>query len=1007
MSHRRMRRDKFVCIWLDKQSNRSDDYTYIHNTLQTILDSFRTYRNANQCVDYIFNLKNMKGILITIDTFAEEIIPVIHNCEQINSIYILTSKKTTYQAWIKDYSKIHGIFHDRKQLADEIKRDITQSQTDTLSISLISSTDVSSHDINRQDPSFMYSQLLKEIILNDHKEEKEDETRQDMLQYCRTIYANNPDTLTILDEFEQNFIPELSIYWYTRECFLYRILNKALYTPEPHVLYKLRYFLRHLHQQIVSQATLQRTNLLPMTVYRGQSISLDQIEKLQRNVGGFLSFNNFLSTSRQRDVAMNFLLGFEISVLFEMKINPSIDKFPFANIEHLSYQQGNETEEEFLFSTGTVFRILQIDKTDDLFYSVQLTLSVDTDEQLAEYTKQTREEIRSPHSFLSLLKLMHQLSQYDNIEDFAKMFHNDQTLVTDIILSGGIHHVFGSIYNERDQPKKALKHLQESLSQYLTIMPADHPKLSPTYNNIGSAHATQSDYETALTFYQLALDCQSNSSNPDVSSIVAYTNNIASIYFQQKQYTKALESHKHALKLQLEHFGDNNSSLTNTYNIISVIYYKLNDPEQAERYREKATALQENTTRSDPSSSAACLLTTGTVCFSQGQYQDALNNFNQALKIQQQYLLPNNPAFLTTYNCIGNAYYKQNRFDEALRYHKRALELEEHCLSHDHSSIASRYFNLSKDYVGLSQWSDALSNALHARKLMQKSTNNDSSDVLSILQHLAYIYKQQQNYQEALNYYQRAVELQKKDFPSDQSALGSLYDRIASVYAKQNQVEEALVYYKKVLTIEKRSLPDDHPSIAASYMNISKAYADLLCWSDALEYGLKGVEQMKKSSETDATVLAPLIQYISHIYLQQKEYQQVITYSHEALKLYTTYLSVDDSSLISIYHRISQSYYKLKEYHRAIPFYQKVLRIELKTLPNDAKTIGNTYLNLSTTYMNLEQFDEALTTGDQALNQFSKTLPYNHSEVVQLRTYLNAIKIQQMLQAEQHHRKTK
>jgi hypothetical protein len=42
-----------------------------------------------------------------------------------------------------------------------------------------------------------------------------------------------------------------------------------------------------------------------MIVYRGQTMFADQINKFKQNVGGFLSFNNFLSTSLEKDVPQN------------------------------------------------------------------------------------------------------------------------------------------------------------------------------------------------------------------------------------------------------------------------------------------------------------------------------------------------------------------------------------------------------------------------------------------------------------------------------------------------------------------------------------------------------------------------------------------------------------------------------------------------------------------------------------------------------------------------------
>jgi tetratricopeptide (TPR) repeat protein len=73
-------------------------------------------------------------------------------------------------------------------------------------------------------------------------------------------------------------------------------------------------------------------------------------------------------------------------------------------------------------------------------------------------------------------------------------------------------------------------------------------------------------------------------------------------------------------------------------------------------------ALQKNSSESDPEASANCSIRAGGVCFSQGQYKEALEYFNRALEIQQKYFLPNNPSLAETYNYIGDVYYRQNEF---------------------------------------------------------------------------------------------------------------------------------------------------------------------------------------------------------------------------------------------------------------------------------------------------------------------------------------------------------
>jgi tetratricopeptide (TPR) repeat protein len=137
-------------------------------------------------------------------------------------------------------------------------------------------------------------------------------------------------------------------------------------------------------------------------------------------------------------------------------------------------------------------------------------LSAENDEQLAEYTKRTREEIRSSNSFLSLLKLMNELKQYNSIDRFAEMFRDDySSLDTNPGVLDAIHNIFGLIYLDRGQLKEALEHFHKSLNICLdSLSSADHPKLAVTYNNIGCVHLTQSNYETALTFYQSSRELQ-------------------------------------------------------------------------------------------------------------------------------------------------------------------------------------------------------------------------------------------------------------------------------------------------------------------------------------------------------------------------------------------------------------------------------------------------------------------------------------------------------------------
>jgi hypothetical protein len=230
---------RLVCVWLDKEGSRSKDFSNAQVYLRDIINFFRIFDDTNKCVDYILNMKNEKICLITSVELGKVILPFNHSFEQINSIYIFSSNKSEDQKWTNEYNKIQGTFFNIKSICDQLKSDTTRCEkSDYIGISFVSSSDISSRDINRQDPSFMYAQLLKEILLNDHLEETDEQTKRDMIIFCRQFYTGNERELNIFNEFEREFFPEHAIYWYTRECFIYKILNKALWTLELDILYK-------------------------------------------------------------------------------------------------------------------------------------------------------------------------------------------------------------------------------------------------------------------------------------------------------------------------------------------------------------------------------------------------------------------------------------------------------------------------------------------------------------------------------------------------------------------------------------------------------------------------------------------------------------------------------------------------------------------------------------------------------------------------------------------------
>ncbi|CAF5165787.1 unnamed protein product [Rotaria sp. Silwood1] len=141
-------------------------------------------------------------------------------------------------------------------------------------------------------------------------------------------------------------------------------------------------------------------------VFRGQGLSMEDFEKLKKTKGGLMSFNNFLSTSRNREISFNnfarpaALNTNSIGILFVMNIDTAIctkTSTPFAEVSKVGYYK--DKEEEIVFTTHTIFRIYRIerieDKNADRLWQVNLTLVGNQDDDFNRLTAHIREDVNS------------------------------------------------------------------------------------------------------------------------------------------------------------------------------------------------------------------------------------------------------------------------------------------------------------------------------------------------------------------------------------------------------------------------------------------------------------------------------------------------------------------------------------------------------------------------------------------------------------------------------------
>ncbi|CAF4272599.1 unnamed protein product, partial [Rotaria sordida] len=144
----------FLLVWLDEKFDESvDDYGHSIKQLRRTVNKIETFCETDECIEYILQLQNQKILLIISGALCETVVPRVHNMTQLYSIYVFCQKKEKYEEWAKQWSKVKGIFTEIISICDAVRQSARQCDEDSVPIG------------SEIEPSFMYTQLFKEIIL--------------------------------------------------------------------------------------------------------------------------------------------------------------------------------------------------------------------------------------------------------------------------------------------------------------------------------------------------------------------------------------------------------------------------------------------------------------------------------------------------------------------------------------------------------------------------------------------------------------------------------------------------------------------------------------------------------------------------------------------------------------------------------------------------------------------------------------------------------------------------
>jgi len=276
------------------------------------------------------------------------------------------------------------------------------------------------------------------------------------------------------------------------------------------------------------------------------------------------------------------------------------------------------------------------------------------------------------------------------------------------------------------------------------------------------------------------------------------------------------------------------------------------------------------------------------------------------------------------FNLTGHLFFDQGKYNEALYNYNEALKIRQ--AIDDKKGTGGAYCNIGNVYAELDKFPETLNSYFAALKTLEEI--GDKPFMARVLNNIGVIYANQQNFSEALKNYKEALKLKKEI--NDLDGIASSYCNIGNLYNRMGKYREYLEQTNSALKIYEQI--NSNVGIASCYVNIGALYLNLGNDTAALSYlfkALKLAEELQNNSDITITY-----QHIGAVYLREKKYKLAEDYElrsiAEAKKAGVLIHDAADLQLSMIYEQTGQ-------YANALKYY-KAYKIDEDSTLNKEKT---------------------------------------------------------------------
>ncbi len=302
--------------------------------------------------------------------------------------------------------------------------------------------------------------------------------------------------------------------------------------------------------------------------------------------------------------------------------------------------------------------------------------------------------------------------------------------------------------------------------------------LAKAAKHVGTLYYRQSDFASALEYFNIALNCNIEAGNTD--EIAASYNNVGVIFNRLGYYNLALQNHIQQLKINEE--TENLYGIANSNLNIGNIYNNMGENEKAYEYYQNSLKISEQL--NDTNFMATSYLNMGVTSMEFEDYDQAIRYFNKALPIKQR--LGDRANEGNIYLNMGVIYNTRKDYELAKTYFQRSYEVFSDI--NMRQNVVKSLINLGDVYLKIHNSEKSLEMIERAHEIAKEI---DSKQLLGeTCESFAEWYESQGRYEESLEYFKQMTALNDTLFDLEKSRQIRDLQIVYEVEKKEREIME-------------------------------------------------------------------------------------------------------------------------------------------------------------------------------------------------------------------------